>query len=72
MILTHNSDLTGIGAITGFDGIMNGNYSIGPTPIATTTLDNDFYNGGDVIIDDDGVGVARSMIFHSPGGAWQL
>lgn len=38
------------------DGISSGKYPIGPIPLATTSLDTDFHNGGANIIGDDGIG----------------
>lgn len=38
------------------NGISKNNFPIGPAPVATTTMDTDFHNGGANIIGDDGIG----------------
>jgi hypothetical protein len=44
--------ISGVGALPASDGILSGNYPIGPVPLATTTYDTD----GSVITGNDGIG----------------
>lgn len=54
--LTVGDVITGVGALPGTDGMKGGQFPIGPAPMATSTLDTDFHNGGDFITGDDGIG----------------
>jgi len=48
--------IAGVGATPASNGIKKGKYPIGPAPMATTSLDTDYHNGGSFVISDDGIG----------------
>ncbi len=48
--------ISGVGATPASNGINKGKFPIGPAPMATTSFDTDFHNGGAFIIGDDGIG----------------
>jgi hypothetical protein len=48
--------ISGVGAIPASDGIKKGAYPIGPAPMATTSFDTEYHNGGVLISGDDGIG----------------
>lgn len=51
-----SSTVSGVGATPASDGINKGKFPIGPSPMATTTFDTEFHNGGAIISGDDGIG----------------
>lgn len=53
--LTPGQVITG-GAVPASDGIAKGKYPIGPSPMATTSFDTEYHNGGAIISGDDGIG----------------
>jgi hypothetical protein len=48
--------ISGVGAIPASNNIKKGKLPIGPAPMATTSFDTEYHNGGVLISGDDGIG----------------